>query len=97
MKKCSYALGSCSQRCLIYPRVFKFKHFTVFCQSLLGRFPLEAGMAPGFEGVDEAEARDLMAGAKDQMLAATRKPRNKDLQDALSDVAKLVTETLSMK
>ena len=66
--------------------------FHSFCQSLLGRFPLEAGMAPGFEGVDEAEARDLMAGAKDQMLAATRKPRNKDLQDALSDVAKLVTE-----
>ncbi len=66
--------------------------FHSFCQSLLGRFPLEAGMAPGFEGVDEAEARDLMAGAKDRMLASTRKPRNADLQEALSDVAKLVTE-----
>ena len=66
--------------------------FHSFCQSLLGRFPLEAGMAPGFEGVDEAEARDLMATAKDEMLAATRKPGGADLANALGHVAKLVTE-----
>jgi len=66
--------------------------FHSFCQSLLGRFPLEAGMAPGFEGMDEAEARDLMAAAKDEMLASTQKPANKVLASALSDVAKLVTE-----
>ncbi len=28
-----------------------------FCQSLLKRFPLEAGVAPGFEVLDEAEGR----------------------------------------
>jgi ATP-dependent helicase/nuclease subunit A len=66
--------------------------FHSFCQSLLGRFPLEAGMAPGFEGLDEAEARDLLATAKDDMLEATRIPKNTDLRQALSDVAALVTE-----
>ena len=49
-------------------------------------------MAPGFEGVDEADARELMAGAKDQMLAATRKAGGRQLADALSVVARLVTE-----
>jgi len=67
--------------------------FHSFCQSLLGRFPLEAGMAPGFEGVDESEARELLSGARDQMLASTRKPVNKQLADALSVVAQLVTES----
>jgi len=66
--------------------------FHSFCQSLLGRFPLEAGMAPGFEGVDEAGARDLMASAKDGMLASTRKQGSADLAEALGHVAKLVTE-----
>ena len=66
--------------------------FHSFCQSLLGRFPLEAGMAPGFEAVDESEARELMASAKDEMLASTRRPGNQDLADALGHVARLVTE-----
>jgi len=66
--------------------------FHSFCQSLLGRFPLEAGMAPGFDGIDEAEARDLIAAAKDEMLASSRKPANRLLASALGDVAKLVTE-----
>jgi ATP-dependent helicase/nuclease subunit A len=66
--------------------------FHSFCQSLLGRFPLEAGMAPGFEGLDETEARELMASAKDDMLAATRRAHSADLRRALSDVAALVTE-----
>jgi len=66
--------------------------FHSFCQSLLGRFPLEAEMAPGFEAVDDAEKNELMASAKDEMLASTRKPGNQDLADALGDVAQLVTE-----
>lgn len=66
--------------------------FHSFCQSLLGRFPLEAGMAPGFEGVDEAEARELMGAAKDEMLGSIRRKGKKDLSKALSAVARLVTE-----
>ncbi|MCJ9428316.1 double-strand break repair helicase AddA [Kordiimonas marina] len=66
--------------------------FHSFCQALLGRFPLEAGMAPGFEGMDEAEAREAMASARDQMLSATRAKGAGDLSGALDTVAGLVTE-----
>jgi ATP-dependent helicase/nuclease subunit A len=66
--------------------------FHSFCQALLGRFPLEAGMVPGFEGVDETEAASLMAFAKDQMLEQTRDPSALGLRGALDHVAGLVTE-----
>ena len=66
--------------------------FHSFCQALLGRFPLEANMSPGFEGIDEADATELMQSAKDQMLAATREPLALELQQALDVVAGLVTE-----
>ena len=66
--------------------------FHSFCQALLGRFPLEADMSPGFEGIDEADATELMQSAKDQMLAATREPLALELQQSLDVVAGLVTE-----
>ncbi|NVJ70163.1 MAG: double-strand break repair helicase AddA [Alphaproteobacteria bacterium] len=66
--------------------------FHSFCQALLGRFPLEAGMAPGFEGMDEADARETMATAKDQMLAFTQTPAGGAVKKALDKVAGLVTE-----
>ncbi len=66
--------------------------FHSFCQSLLGRFPLEAGMAPGFEGIDESDAFELMTSARDKMLAASQEPLAVDLDRALGVVAGLVTE-----
>ncbi len=39
-----------------------------FCQALLARFPLEAGLSPQFEVIDERQAADLLAGARDQVL-----------------------------
>lgn len=66
--------------------------FHSFCQALLGRFPLEADMAPGFEGIDDTVAREMMAGAKDEMLAMTRRPEGAHVRRALDHVAGLVTE-----
>ena len=39
-----------------------------FCQSVLGRFPLEAGIAPHFAVVDERDAGELLRAARDAML-----------------------------
>jgi len=39
-----------------------------FCESLLARFPLEAGQPPNFEVLDERQALDLLAGARDGIL-----------------------------
>lgn len=71
---------------------FQIVTFHSFCQSLLGRFPLEAGMTPGFEGIDESDAIELMAAARDRMLSATREPLSRSLNEALTKVAGLVTE-----
>jgi ATP-dependent helicase/nuclease subunit A len=40
-----------------------------FCQSLLQRFPLEAGVAPNFTVLDEAQSIDLLQQAQDDQLA----------------------------
>ncbi len=39
-----------------------------FCQSVLQRFPLEAGLAPHFSVLDEGAARELMREARDALL-----------------------------
>jgi ATP-dependent helicase/nuclease subunit A len=39
-----------------------------FCQSLIARFPLESGIAPGFRLMEETEAATLMANARDDVL-----------------------------
>ena len=39
-----------------------------FCQSILGRFPLEAGVSPDFKVMDEGQARELMVRAQTQMI-----------------------------
>jgi ATP-dependent helicase/nuclease subunit A len=40
-----------------------------FCQSLLRRFPLEAGLAPHFQVMDDRDAGELMAEAREQVLS----------------------------
>jgi ATP-dependent helicase/nuclease subunit A len=41
-----------------------------FCESLLGRFPLEARLAPHFQVMDERTADELLAAARERVLAA---------------------------
>src|SRR5258705_9111993 len=59
-----------------------------FCQALLKRFPLEAGGAPGFEGLDEAQAQTPLRHAPDEQMEALA-PRGgpPPLVDALAAVA----------
>ena len=59
-----------------------------FCQSLLRRFPLESGLPPHFQVMDEREAGELMADAREQMLAEP------DLADALARITARVHEQL---
>src|ERR1700760_2820436 len=39
-----------------------------FCQIVLARFPIEAGISPGFDVLDEASARALIAEARQVVL-----------------------------
>ena len=59
-----------------------------FCQALLKRFPLEAGVAPGFDVMDEADASSLLRQAQDEQIEAlTKDDAPQELKDALSAVA----------
>ncbi|WP_150000109.1 double-strand break repair helicase AddA [Iodidimonas gelatinilytica] len=63
-----------------------------FCQALLARFPLEAGLSPQFEVMEDSRARELLALARDQVIAQARQPLAKQLNAALSALANEVNE-----
>ncbi len=42
------------------PGGLKIMTIHAFCQSILGRFPLEAGVSPHFEALEESESRQLL-------------------------------------
>jgi ATP-dependent helicase/nuclease subunit A len=59
-----------------------------FCQSLLKRFPLEAGVVPHFEVLDPRSAADLLRAAQAEVLASDRA----DIRAALGRLAVLLGE-----
>jgi ATP-dependent helicase/nuclease subunit A len=63
-----------------------------FCQSLLRRFPLEAGLAPHFQVMDERDAGELLESAKEKVLAAARDGHG-DLAGALAEITARIHET----
>jgi ATP-dependent helicase/nuclease subunit A len=51
-------------RALETPGGLKIQTIHAFCEKLLRRFPLEAGVSPGFEVIDDAGAAELAAEAR---------------------------------
>ncbi len=52
-----------------------------FCQSLLRRFPLEAGIAPHFELIDERTAKELQIEARQAVLGSREPARLRAIED----------------
>lgn len=50
------------------PGGLKIQTIHSFCERLLGRFPIEAGIPPSFQVLDEQTTRDLIAEARAQVL-----------------------------
>ncbi|HWA90619.1 MAG TPA: double-strand break repair helicase AddA [Rhizomicrobium sp.] len=71
------------------PGGLKIQTIHAFCQNLLSRFPIEAGVAPSFQVLDDRTARDLLAEARAQVL---ERAGSGDAALA-SAVAHLVTQT----
>ncbi|MEE2970543.1 MAG: double-strand break repair helicase AddA, partial [Pseudomonadota bacterium] len=63
-----------------------------FCESLLGRFPLEARVAPHFSVVDERSAAEIMHEARDELLIRAERDGDARLTEALREVTGRVTE-----
>ena len=75
-------------RVLDAPGGMKIETLHAFCQSLLRRFPLEAQVAPHFALMDERNAMEALADARDAMLAAARSGADPALADALGLVTR---------
>ena len=59
-------------RVLDVPGGLKIQTIHAFCQSLLGRFPLEAGLPPHFQVMDERTSSEMLTAARDRVLAEAR-------------------------
>ena len=55
--------------CLDVPGGMRIQTIHAFCQALLKRFPLEAGVPPHFRVIEEGDQRALLNGARDRVLA----------------------------
>ena len=75
------------------PDGLKIRTIHSFCESLLGRFPLEADVAPHFSVVAEPTAAKLRAEARDRLLAGALDDASGPLAGALAHLAALVDET----
>ena len=62
-----------------------------FAESLLGRFPIEAGLAPHFSVIDERRAVEIRTEARDHIIIKKRH-ENDQLTRALSNLAYQVNE-----
>ncbi len=72
-------------RALETPGGLKVQTIHAFCEKLLQRFPVEAGVVPGFEVMDDMAARDLRLAASEDVLARAK-----------TEPASLVAQQLSM-
>ena len=64
-----------------------------FCQSVLKRFPLESGIAPHFQVLDERSAGELFIDAREQVLNRARDGGDPALTAALAQVTRHVNES----
>ena len=55
------------------PGGLKIQTIHAFCERLLQRFPVEAGVVPGFTVMDEIEARDILSEVRRSVLAEARR------------------------
>ncbi len=79
-------------RVLDAPGGLRIDTIHAFCQSLLRRFPLEAGLSPHFQVLDEPSAAELLRQARDDVLAKARKDADAPLADALALVTGATSE-----
>ncbi|HIM45779.1 MAG TPA: double-strand break repair helicase AddA, partial [Alphaproteobacteria bacterium] len=66
------------------PGGMKILTIHAFCQSLLRRFPLEAGIAPHFAVADERTQRELLNEAQNRLLRHARHGADEDLAASLA-------------
>lgn len=75
------------------PGGLKIQTIHSFCQSLLGRFPIEANVSPNFDLLDEITTNEQLRLSRDELLLAIQTGSNSDLKKALAKISELIAET----
>ena len=73
-------------RALETPGGLKIQTIHAFCESLLGRFPLEAGVSPHFELADDRTSTELLSAARNRVLERAADAPGSDLGTAVAGV-----------
>jgi len=71
-------------RALETPGGLKIQTLHAFCKNLLRRFPLEAGLPPGFEVQDDAAARELQAETIEALSAQAQAQSGGEIAQAIA-------------
>src|SRR5207249_1868904 len=79
-------------RILDVPGGAKILTIHAFCQSLLRRFPLEAGVPPEFAILDERSAGEAVAEAAEAVIVSARQGGELGVAEALAIVARYAPE-----
>jgi len=79
-------------RVLDVPGGLKIRTIHAFCESLIARFPIEAGVAPHFSVIDERTTAELLSEARERLLERTVHAPDTPLAHAVSAIAELVNE-----
>ncbi|MGI9464596.1 MAG: UvrD-helicase domain-containing protein, partial [Aestuariivirgaceae bacterium] len=73
-------------RALETPGGLKVQTIHAFCERLLQRFPVEAGMVPGFEVMDEQVSREVLGQARAEVFATARSDATSQTAQDLADI-----------
>ncbi len=74
------------------PGGLKIQTIHSFCQSLLGRFPIEAAISPNFDLLDEITINEHLRHSQDEMLLDIDGGTNIPLRDALNYLSGMLAE-----
>lgn len=75
------------------PGGLKIQTIHSFCQSLLGRFPIEANISPNFDLLDEITIGEQLRLSRDEMLRKIQTGKDKVLRQTLNHISQLVAES----
>ncbi|HZU89081.1 MAG TPA: UvrD-helicase domain-containing protein, partial [Stellaceae bacterium] len=79
-------------RVLDTPGGVKIATIHSFCQSLLRRFPLEAGVSPEFAVLDDRSRQEALSEAAQNLLAAARDGEEPEIAATLAEIARHAPE-----
>ncbi len=74
------------------PGGLKIQTIHSFCQSLLGRFPIEANIAPNFDLLDDITIHEQISLSQDEILLDISQGKKDDLKNALEHISSILAE-----